>query len=120
MSAPHKALPKEGRKIEDVIFPPLWINSDRMADNDGFVDLRDLRRNAAGRHLLIALTVFLLLDFLFIGIRFYARKIKKRYLEINDWAILVGFVSVCNLASWRFLTVHGLFSSPSMSSWSSR
>ncbi|KAF2112861.1 hypothetical protein BDV96DRAFT_145371 [Lophiotrema nucula] len=55
-------------------------------------DLRALDKNDAGRHLLIVLTVFLFFDFVFIGIRLYARHIKKRYLELNDWAILIGFI----------------------------
>ncbi|KAF2731147.1 hypothetical protein EJ04DRAFT_579379 [Polyplosphaeria fusca] len=52
----------------------------------------DLEVNSGGRRLVITLTVFIFFDFVFICTRFYARRIKKKYLEINDWAILVGFI----------------------------
>jgi hypothetical protein len=59
----------------------------------GSPDLRNLALNEPGRNLIIVVTIFVFFDFIFIGIRLYARKIKKRYLDTSDYAILFGFVS---------------------------
>lgn len=65
-----------------------------MAQQDAFVDQRNLNINIGGRNLIIVVTIFVFLDILFIGTRFYARRIQRKFLEINDYAILVAFVSI--------------------------
>ena len=68
-----------------------------MTQVSGFVDLRNLNHNKDARSVIIVLTVFMFFDFVFIGIRLYARRIMKKHLEVNDYAILVGIVNTCSL-----------------------
>ncbi|KAF2703497.1 hypothetical protein K504DRAFT_495608 [Pleomassaria siparia CBS 279.74] len=63
-----------------------------MAEQRGSVDLRDLNQNTAGRDMMIALTIFIIFDFIFISIRFHTRRIKHKSLELNDYTILGGFI----------------------------
>ena len=49
--------------------------------------------NENGQRMLITLDVFLVLDYVFVCIRYQSRHIKKRALEFNDWAMLAALVS---------------------------
>ena len=51
-----------------------------------------LSRNPAGTMLIIVLSVFLFFDLLVVGLRLWARRIKKKKLALNDWAIILSLV----------------------------
>ena len=42
---------------------------------------------------LVVETIFMFLDFVVVGLRFWARRLKRKSLEFNDYAIAVALVS---------------------------
>lgn len=52
-----------------------------------------LSQNENGKTIIIVLGVFLVLDYIFVFTRYWARHIKRRSLEFNDWAMLAALVS---------------------------
>ena len=108
---------RSARKRANVPRRLYWVSLRNMVDYDSSTeDWRDLDKNDAGRHLIIVLTIFVFFDCVFIGIRFYARHVKKRYLELNDWAILVGFVSADTTSGFPMFNGCRLYSSSFMPS----
>ena len=51
-----------------------------------------LSENTTGARLIVILTIFVFLDILTVGLRLWARRIKKKKLALNDWAIIAGLV----------------------------
>lgn len=52
-----------------------------------------LSENDNGRKIIIVLGVFLVLDYIFVFIRYWARYLRRRNLEFNDWTMLAALVS---------------------------
>ena len=50
------------------------------------------QKNSHGTQRLIVEVVFLALDFVAVGLRLWARRLKHRSLEFNDYAILTALV----------------------------
>jgi hypothetical protein len=53
-----------------------------------------LSENPKGKKVIVVLSTFIFLDYVFVAIRFTARRIKRTPLELNDWAMLVSLVSM--------------------------
>jgi hypothetical protein len=69
------------------------MTEDAQAQQGAYVNMLDLDKNTGGRNLLITLTVFIFFDFVFVGIRIYERRLRRKSWELNDYALLFGFVS---------------------------
>ena len=52
-----------------------------------------LTRNENGKKILIVSGVFLALDYVFVFVRYWTRHLRKRKLELNDWALFAALVS---------------------------
>lgn len=50
------------------------------------------QENTHGTQRIIVEVVFLALDFIAVGLRLWARRLKRRSLEFNDYAILAALV----------------------------
>ncbi|KAF2466201.1 uncharacterized protein BDR25DRAFT_317988 [Lindgomyces ingoldianus] len=76
-----------------------------MAEETGWVDRRNLALNKRGSRLVIILTVFMFFDFVFIAIRLYSRRIKKRALDLSDYSILIGFALLIGIYALEIVQV---------------
>ncbi|KAF2008891.1 hypothetical protein BU24DRAFT_429151 [Aaosphaeria arxii CBS 175.79] len=77
--------------------PSLWaIHAITLVDTRTMTAI-PLSVNPKGRAIIIVLGVFLALDFLFVLARYWARHIKGRSLEFNDWAMFSALISVTAL-----------------------
>jgi hypothetical protein len=69
-----------------------------------------LSENPNGKTIVVVLGVFLVLDYIFVFTRFWARYLKKRAYEFNDWAMIAALVSgtyLCSLMDGLVLTYLG-------------